>query len=290
MRYAWVMAFAALLELGQTASAQTFPELVVDSIESVILEGPTHHGLVIHLEGIVDPDLTGFEVQFRKDTIPTPPWQVYSAQLKPFDGSSIILPYRNGIQSFQAGVSYCIRVRPVYAATVSTWAQKCGVTVVVGPAGSGDSDGDGVADSKEYALGIDPNNPDTDSDGKWDGEELANGTNPDKFQFADLEILTTQLDFGNGDPMGSFPTQHQMLILRNNGDQAVKLESITVEDGGFPGSAQAFKVGQFPELLSHIPPKNEARIPISFLPKWRGPVEAKVVPGNQLNKLEWKGL
>ena len=34
-----------------------------------------------------------------------------------------------------------------------------------------DSDGDGVPDAVEVALGLDPNNPDTDSDGRLDGEE-----------------------------------------------------------------------------------------------------------------------
>lgn len=280
MRRACIIAFVAVFGLGRTASAQTFPEMAVDSVESAILDGPAHHGIVIHIAGIVDPDLTGFEVQFRKDAIPTPPWQVYSTQLKPFDSASIIIPYRNGIQSLQAGISYCIRVRPVYAATVSPWAQKCGVTVVVGPAGSGDSDDDGMADNKEYALGIDPNNPDTDGDGKWDGEEVAKGSNPDKFQFANLEVLTPTIDFGAGDGVGSYPTQHRALVIRNSGDQTLKLESLELVDDSFPGSAQAFKLGAFPQLLSNIPPKNVVHIPVSFLPQWRGPIYAKVIIKN----------
>jgi hypothetical protein len=41
-----------------------------------------------------------------------------------------------------------------------------------------DSDGDGVADKEEEALGLDPTQPDTDGDGLMDGIELRMGLNP----------------------------------------------------------------------------------------------------------------
>ena len=41
-----------------------------------------------------------------------------------------------------------------------------------------DSDGDGLADVDELALGTDPTNPDTDGDGLSDGVEVRMGTNP----------------------------------------------------------------------------------------------------------------
>ena len=41
-----------------------------------------------------------------------------------------------------------------------------------------DTDGDGISDADEAALGLDPNNPDTDGDGIDDGAELQLGLDP----------------------------------------------------------------------------------------------------------------
>jgi Bacterial TSP3 repeat len=42
-------------------------------------------------------------------------------------------------------------------------------------AGATDTDGDGLSDQREAALGLDPNNPDTDGDGVLDGEDTSGG-------------------------------------------------------------------------------------------------------------------
>jgi hypothetical protein len=44
--------------------------------------------------------------------------------------------------------------------------------------GGVDTDGDGLTDPREAALGTDPGNPDSDSDALLDGAEVARGTNP----------------------------------------------------------------------------------------------------------------
>jgi Bacterial TSP3 repeat len=44
-----------------------------------------------------------------------------------------------------------------------------------GPSGATDSDGDGLSDQRESALGQDPFNPDTDGDGILDGDEVSGG-------------------------------------------------------------------------------------------------------------------
>ena len=56
-----------------------------------------------------------------------------------------------------------------------------GGTDVVQPDGAVsdvDSDGDGLTDAEEEALGTDPNNPDSDGDGILDGDEVTLGTDP----------------------------------------------------------------------------------------------------------------
>lgn len=59
------------------------------------------------------------------------------------------------------------------------------VTVTPVPTESGqsapqDSDGDGVSDMCEEALGTDPNSSDSDEDGVQDAEEVRDGTDPNK--------------------------------------------------------------------------------------------------------------
>ncbi|MBE2272216.1 MAG: SH3 domain-containing protein, partial [Anaerolinea sp.] len=54
-----------------------------------------------------------------------------------------------------------------------------------------DSDGDGLTDAEEIALGTDPNNPDTDGDGFSDGEEVAAGSSP-------LDAASTPNTVGGG--------------------------------------------------------------------------------------------
>ena len=73
----------------------------------------------------------------------------------------------------------------------------CGNTGNPFSGGDPDADGDGLSDSRERALGTDPDNPDTDGDGASDGNEIADGTSP----------LSTDSD-GDGQPDGEDPTPH----------------------------------------------------------------------------------
>ncbi|HJW69776.1 MAG TPA: hypothetical protein VJ829_10500 [Candidatus Binatia bacterium] len=59
-----------------------------------------------------------------------------------------------------------------------------------------DSDGDGIPDGDEIAMGLDPDNPDTDGDGLTDGQEIHGCTDPknpdvDNDGYGDgVEVLT----------------------------------------------------------------------------------------------------
>jgi hypothetical protein len=69
-----------------------------------------------------------------------------------------------------------------------------------------DSDGDGLADFRELALGTDPHNPDTDGDMLSDGDEVARGTNP-------LNADTDEdgaLDGGDNCPLDKNPDQSDL--------------------------------------------------------------------------------
>jgi hypothetical protein len=254
-----------------------YPSAKIDKIEAIALDGPAHHGLVVRIAGIADPNLSSYEVQLREDLPQPPPWAVYSTQLKPFDAASIMIPFRNGVLALQEGKIYCLRLRAIYGPTTTGWSETCGLQIVVGQSVTDDSDGDGIPDNKEYALGLDPFNADTDGDGINDGTELANGSDPSKYLFSSLEILTPLLDFGNGEPSGLLPTQHKILVLRNTGEQPVSINNISLVSDSVPGADTSFHVGAFSKTLTNIQPQNVARIPISFLPKWRGPLSAKVV-------------
>jgi len=73
------------------------------------------------------------------------------------------------------------------ATITRTWTatDSCGTTsatqTITVLAADIDSDGDGLLDSEEKALGTDPKNPDTDGDGRSDGDEVRAGTDPLKF-------------------------------------------------------------------------------------------------------------
>ena len=50
--------------------------------------------------------------------------------------------------------------------------------ITVGSGGPSDSDGDGLTDDEEAAIGTDPLDEDTDGDGLTDADEVERGTDP----------------------------------------------------------------------------------------------------------------
>ncbi len=262
---------------GTAHAAGTFPAVKLIGVSPVQFDGPAHHGLLLSTSGIPNPNLRHYEIQLKPDSGgPLPPWMVYTTTAKPFDGAQIAVPYRSGFLALVANQKYCVRLRAVYGKTVTAWSDVCGLQLDLGTMANGDADGDSIADEQEYALGLDPFSADTDQDGVEDGVEVANATDPNKPLFPKLVVTTPVIDFGSGNAFGSLLTQHQVIEIINNGDQPAKLLKLTVNDGALAGSAAAFQVGQFPEVLSHIPPQHIAKIPVSFLPQWSGFQEAMV--------------
>lgn len=267
-----------LMSVMVGAEVLAFPTVSIQSVSGTTLDGPAHHGLLILTDGIWDPSLSYYEIQIApQSNNPIIPWTVYNTKIKPVDASALAIPYRNGIVALKTGVNYCVSIRGVYADQVTPWSQKCGVQLSTGTQGSEDSDNDGVTDAQEYALGLDPNNPDTDGDGVNDGTEIAQGTDPNKMLYASVEIQTPILDFGLGNMMGTNPKQHMALVIANKSGQPAMIDSMQVSDGSLSGSADHFKLGAFPKTISHIPPYNVVRIPVSFLPHARGVLDAKIV-------------
>jgi Tol biopolymer transport system component len=87
------------------------------------------------------------------------------------DGGSIT-PYTDPVTVRGIG-QHTVDFRSVDAAANTEPFQTITLTIV-----GQDSDGDGLTDSQEIALGTDPNDADSDDDTIWDGDEVAAGTNP----------------------------------------------------------------------------------------------------------------
>jgi len=255
-----------------------YPNISITSAASQSMEGPAHHGLIIHTTGDSDPSLTDYEVNIKEDSGNpyTPVYSVYDSGMLPHDGEAINLPYRNGIVVLKADTTYCVRVRGIYGQTATNWDEECGIKLEIPESSGTDADGDGLTDTEEYTLGTDPNNPDSDGDEFYDGTEVTDGTDPNFGLYPNLIVRTTLVDFGEGDPFGSKVNQHKYIEVQNTGDDDALIETVILSDASGTGSANSFKVGNFPPILSNIAPQSTIRVPVSFIPQTQGAVSATV--------------
>lgn len=257
------------------AFATPLPKINILEIAPAALEGPIHHGLVVVTDAPPDPNRTSFEIQFKKDdNNPVAPWKVYQGHLQPYNSTTLNLPYRNGLEALQSSQLYCLRVRALHASEATGWSQKCGLQLVAPPASNNDTDGDGLGDAEEYALGTDPNNPDSDLDGLFDGDEAVDGADPNKPFLPQLVVISPSvMDFGYGDMFGQNANQHQFLIIENRGYEVAHIDSIHITD---PEGGEVFFIGSYPQTLTNIMPDESLSVPISFIPRKVGLVSAKL--------------
>ncbi len=258
--------------------ASAYPDVVINNITTSTLEGRIHHGLVVETNGITDPNLTAYEIQIKPDTGgPLPPWAIYSATIQPYDSKLINVPFRNGIMALRNDLTYCVRVRAIYADNLSSWAQRCGWRLPPMMDPESDDDGDTLPAPREYAMGLDPLDPDTDRDGIWDGLELATGRDPLHPYIPHLTMRTPgSLDFGVGNPAATYRNQHQFIEIENNGEEIAAIDSVTVTAADGSPLGDVFHVGSFRRELSPIPPENRVLIPVSFVPRQRGEVSGRI--------------
>ncbi len=260
-------------------SLEAYPAVTIRNVRLVSFsESPMHHGMEIETDDIQNPDLTAYEVQVKPDNAdPFSLWQVYSTTLFPNAEHFLNVPYRNGIFALRgAGTHYCLRIRALYGETATAWAQRCGVAVPPVSGSQTDQDGDLLTEEQEYNLGTDPRDADTDGDGKSDGQEWALGTDPVKSEFAQLILRTVSLDFGDGNPMGRFRSQHQVIEVESVGDIPARITSVTVTGAQPQEAADFFKVGSYHQTISNLPPQNKTYIPIDFIPRRRGAASGEI--------------
>lgn len=257
---------------------EAYPDVVINNITTSTLEGRIHHGLVIETNGIIDPNLTAYEIQIKPDTGgPLPPWAIYSTTIQPYDSKLINVPFRNGIMALRNDLTYCVRVRGIYGDTLSAWAQRCGWRLPVMTDAESDDDGDTLPAPREYAMGLDPLDSDTDRDGISDGIELASGRNPLRPYMPHLTLRTPPiLDFGVGNPAATYRNQHQFIEIENNGEEMATIDSVMVNSEDGTSLGDIFHIGRFRRELSHIPPQNRVLIPVSFVPRHRGLVTGRI--------------
>jgi hypothetical protein len=270
--------FVISFSLFMTRLIWAGPTPEITDVYPSLLEGPIHHGIVIETKGISDPGLTAYEVHVKPDTGNDlfPPWSVYSTGIQPYDGRTIVIPYRNGVFALAAEQPYCVRIRGIYAETPTPWVKRCGLILLVTDASTSDEDEDGLSDQQEFVIGTDPRDADSDRDGRDDGTEIAEGRDPHHPDTPDLIVRTPEIDFGEGDPFGRRQNQHQFIVIENVGDEKGRIEQVSVISGTPSEAAGFFQIGSYPTQITNIPPQSTVRIPVSFLPTRRGDFEAMV--------------
>ncbi|PIR25248.1 MAG: hypothetical protein COX62_08615 [Deltaproteobacteria bacterium CG_4_10_14_0_2_um_filter_43_8] len=225
---------------------------------------PLHHGALIHINPLLDPSLSGFQLEVSKDDRDT--WLPFDT-FKPYNTSALTIPYRAKYYGLMTEKNYDFRVCPLYGTeqieTALCSTQSFRLPEIPNDPNQGDDDDDGLTASSEYNYGTDPRNPDSDNDDISDRFELANSLDPSLAQFPVLEMLAFGENFSEGDAFGTKANQHRSIILRNTGDRPLRVFDILL-DGETEG---IFEMSDHFQQIQSLAPGNEVGINIDFLPK-----------------------
>ncbi len=148
-------------EVAITVTADNAAPLANAGPDRAVLTGST-----VDLDGTASSDPDGDALTF-----------LWSFEDRPAGSAAMLSSTSTPLPSFVADVDGAYVVRLV----VNDGAQDSApdaLTVTASTDGDVDSDGDGLTDAEEDALGTDPNDPDSDDDTFSDGDEVAAGTDP----------------------------------------------------------------------------------------------------------------
>jgi len=111
-----------------------------------------------------------------------------------------------------------------------------------------DTDGDGIRDSREEALGTDPQNPDTDGDGIPDGTEAPGGQPLDTDQDGTLDALDADSD---DDGIPDSVEKGTDGPVDSDGDGVPNYQDLDSDDDGIPDSLEKGISGDRPADTDH---------------------------------------
>lgn len=251
-------------------------------LDAVVIEGivvdktlpqPHHHGFLVKIGRILNPNLTAFRVEVRE--LVQEEWRFYG-ELKPYNTSSLILPYRNQQLGFKTEENYRIRICPVYG-DLDFNPNLCGEVQALIPEFDGeeipdrDEDDDGLLDRLEYNFGTDPRNPDSDEDDMADRFELHYGLDPTLAEFPELELLGIQPDRSWGNAFGDYDVQHKVITLTNSGDRMLRIFRLRFEQEDV-----GYEVSDHFNRIDVLEPGDSFSFNLDFLPVKPGPSISKI--------------
>lgn len=254
------------------SSGLAFSDPQVRSISQLAsLPQATHHGVLITIDPVIDPNLQSFKVEVSRDSGAR--WVLFSKDIRPYDNRHIILPYRTKDYGLATNVAYQLKVCANYGSEIRCGAPQTFSLPVIAArnaAENQDADDDILPSLTEYNLGTDPRNPDSDDDQMADGFETGRNLDPNFTERPSIKAEVSFLDFGEGVPNGFRANQHRVITITNAGERVLR-----ISNGLFSGAnPEQFKFLNAQLEIASLPPNQSREVAIDFLPVSLGPQTA----------------